>query len=98
MLKGGWVYILTNKPHGVLYTGVTAHLDERLYQHRQGVGSSFARRYNCDLLVFAEKHGDIVEAIYREKCIKKWSRLWQLKLIQAQNATWCDLSSDLHTI
>ena len=26
MAQGGWTYIMTNKPHGVLYIGVTGHL------------------------------------------------------------------------
>jgi len=25
-----WVYILTNKPHGVLYIGVTGGIDDRI--------------------------------------------------------------------
>ena len=32
--KGGWVYILTNKPRGVIYIGVTADLRQRYWQHR----------------------------------------------------------------
>ena len=96
MVQGGWVYILTNKPHGVLYTGVTSNLAERLAQHRAGAGSQFAKRYNCSLLVFAEQHSDIVEAIHREKCIKEWARLWKLRLFQERNPEWRDLSADLH--
>jgi putative endonuclease len=92
----GWVYILTNKPHAVLYTGVTAQLTERLEQHRSGRGSSFARRYNCDLLVFAERHDDIVQAIWRERCIKRWDRQWKLRLIQELNPHWRYLAGELH--
>lgn len=95
---GGWVYILSNEPHGVLYTGVTADLSERLVQHRSGLGSKFARRYNCELLVYAEPHADISEAIWREKCIKRWPRLWKLRLIHEANPSWKDLTLDLHTI
>jgi len=89
---GGWVYILTNKPHGVLYTGVTADLDARLHQHRTGQGSRFAHRYQCNLLVYAEEHARIEDAILREKRIKKWPRLWKLRLIQEVNPEWADLS------
>ena len=95
-MPGGWVYILTNKPHGTLYTGVTANLAERLAQHRSGVGSKFAKRYNCSLLVLAEQHADIVEAIQREKCIKEWPRLWKLRLIHERNPEWHDLAAQLH--
>ena len=88
----GWVYILTNKPHGVLYTGVTADLPARLHQHRSGTGSKFAKRYNCTRLVYAESHERIEDAIAREKAIKDWSRLWKLRLIQEANPLWDDLS------
>jgi putative endonuclease len=92
---GGWVYIVTNKPHGVLYTGVTAHLPERTVQHRDKSGSKFARKYNATRLVYAEPHETIDEAIAREKAIKAWPRLWKLRLIQGMNPTWRDLFDDL---
>ena len=50
-MRGGWLYMMTNKPHGVLYTGVTAHLAARVEQHRTGRGSAFCRRYGLNRLV-----------------------------------------------
>ena len=85
---GGWVYMVTNKPHGVLYTGVTADLPARIEQHRTGRGSKFAKRYHCSRLVYAEWHERIEDAIAREKAIKEWPRLWKLRLIQEANPTW----------
>jgi putative endonuclease len=67
----GWLYIVTNKPHGVLYTGVTSDLAGRVHQHRNGSGSKFASRYNCTRLVYAEEHERIEGAIAREKAIKE---------------------------
>jgi len=32
--KGGFIYLLTNKNHTVLYTGVTTCLKERIEQHK----------------------------------------------------------------
>jgi putative endonuclease len=90
-MQGGYVYIMTNKPFGVLYTGVTADLAARVLQHRNGAGSKFCKRYNCDKLVFAEPHGRIEEAIAREKAIKAWPRLWKLELVSAANPNWLDL-------
>ncbi|HET8534959.1 MAG TPA: GIY-YIG nuclease family protein [Sphingomicrobium sp.] len=87
----GWVYIITNKPHGVLYTGVTADLAARIHQHRSGAGSTFAKRYNCTRLVFAEECPRIEDAIAREKAIKEWPRLWKLRMIQEANPTWEEL-------
>lgn len=87
----GWVYIVTNKPHGVLYTGVTADLVARVHQHRTGTGSKFASRYNCTRLIYAEQHERIEDAIAREKAIKEWPRLWELRLIQEANPHWDEL-------
>ena len=95
-MTGGWVYILTNKPGGVLYTGVTSELAARICLHRAGLGSQFARKYNCFRLVYAEQHGDIAEAIWREKCLKKWRRDWKIRLIEDANPEWRDLTAELH--
>ena len=94
-MQGGWVYIVANKPHGVIYTGVTANLAERIAQHRSGRGGSkFAKRYNLSLLVYAEPHATMLEAIARE--IKEWPRLWRLRLIQEANPEWVDLYETLN--
>ncbi len=90
-MQGGYVYMMTNKPHGVLYTGVTADIAARAFQHRSGEGSRFCRRYNCDKLVLVEEYPTIEEAIAREKAIKAWPRLWKLELIHATNPNWDDL-------
>lgn len=87
------VYILTNTPGGVLYTGVTSNLRARLWQHREGVApSSFSSRYACRRLVYFETTTDIHAAIAREKQIKKWPRSYRLDLIEKQNPRWKDLS------
>jgi len=89
--KGRWVYILTNKPDGVLYIGVTSDLAARMIQHRAGTGSAFCRRYGLQLLVYAEEHADIDAAIAREKAMKAWNRAWKIRLIEGCNPEWSDL-------
>jgi len=91
-MQGGWVYILTNKPWGTLYIGVTNDLERRLEEHRTGGGSSFARRYNLHRLVFVEHHARIEQAIQRETSMKRWLREWKTDLITARNPGWADLS------
>jgi putative endonuclease len=88
---GGWVYILSNKPGGTLYTGVTADLAARMMQHRAGTGSAFCRRYGIKHLVHAEPYDDIRDAIARKKAIKAWKRAWKVELIEAANPDWQDL-------
>jgi putative endonuclease len=45
--------------------------------------------------VYFEIHKTMQAAIYREKQLKKWNRIWKLRLIGAQNPTWRDLSVDI---
>ena len=87
----GWTYVVTNRPRGVLYIGVTADLAARLHQHRRGAGSAFCRRYQLTRLVLAEPHATIAEAIAREKAMKEWRRAWKIALIEAGNPGWDDL-------
>ncbi len=88
---GGWVYIVTNKPNGVLYVGVTSDLATRIDQHRSGKGSTFCRRYGLTRLVHAEEYDDISDAIAREKAMKAWKRAWKIELIATGNPGWDDL-------
>lgn len=96
MEKGGWVYILTNRPNGVLYTGVTSNLARRIYEHRNNLLPGFTSRYNLHRLVWYEQYGGIGEAIAREKAIKNWKRDWKVKRIEAINPEWRDLYEELN--
>lgn len=91
----GWVYLMTNKPRGVLYTGVTADLAARVDAHRNDRGSAFCRRYGLKMLVYAEPHEDIRNAIDREKAVKAWKREWKIELIESINPAWKDLFEGL---
>ncbi len=91
MTKGGWVYIMTNRPNGTLYTGVTSQLVRRVFDHREGMIDGFTKRYGLKRLVYFERHEDIREAIAREKVVKKWPRAWRVRLIVAGNPGWEDL-------
>jgi len=91
-MHGGWVYILTNRPCGTLYVGVTSDLARRMGEHRAGVIDGFSSRYELKRLVYAERHEEILPAIQREKNIKHWPRAWKIALIVAQNPGWDDLS------
>lgn len=94
-MKGGWVYIMTNRPNGTLYVGVTSDLARRVWEHREGVVEGFTQHYDLKRLVFVERHEEIVSAIQREKNLKHWSRAWKVKLILAANPNWDDLYDQL---
>lgn len=86
------VYMLTNKPQGVLYIGVTSDLPRRLYEHREGIYEGFTKKYCLHQLVYYEIHDDPESAILREKQLKRWKREWKLRLIEEMNAGWHDLT------
>ena len=94
-MKGGWVYIMTNRRNGTLYTGVTADLVRRAFEHRTGESGGFTARYGLTRLVWFERHQEIVAAIHREKKIKDWPRAWKIRLIELGNTGWDDLYDSL---
>lgn len=95
MSRGGYTYILTNKPRGVLYTGVTSDIAARMLQHREGRGSAFAKRYGLNRLVLIEHHGTIENAIAREKALKAWRRAWKIELVEQATPEWRDLFDEI---
>ena len=90
-MRGAWVYMMTNRPNGTLYIGVTSDLARRTWKHREGVAEGFTKRYGLKRLVYVERHDDIRSAIRREKNLKHWSRAWKVALILAENPDWDDL-------
>lgn len=95
MEKGGWVYIMSNRRNGTLYVGVTGKLSLRIWQHKQGKGGEFTRRYGLNRLVYYERFEDIRDAIQREKNMKHWPRAWKVRLIHGMNPEWKDLYETL---
>lgn len=95
-MRQAYVCIMTNKLMGVLYIGVTADLAARIVAHRSGTGSEFCRRWDLKRLVYAESFDRIDEAIVREKALKKWNRIWKLRLISEANPEWVDLFETLN--
>jgi putative endonuclease len=90
-----WTYILTNKPNGVLYVGVTNDLVRRIHEHRMGDVDGFAKRYKLTRLVYFESHETMPLAIQREKTMKRWPRAWKARLINESNREWNDLFETL---
>ena len=91
-----YVYILTNKNHNVLYTGVTSNLIKRVYEHKNHFDKdSFTSKYNVTKLIYFEETTEVKAAIEREKQIKSWSRSKKLGLIFEMNPNWVDLYSNI---
>jgi putative endonuclease len=85
------VYIMTNKPNGTLYVGVTSDLVGLVWQHKEHVADGFTKKYDLTKLVYFEQHQTMESAILREKQLKQWNRDWKIRLIQQQNIEWFDL-------
>ncbi len=94
-MRGGWLYLMADRYRGTIYTGVTADIAARAYQHRTIGGSQFVKRYGLLRLVYVEQYPTIDEAIAREKAIKKWRRAWKIELIEKANPDWLDMYDHL---
>ncbi|MGQ0604941.1 MAG: GIY-YIG nuclease family protein [Anaerolineales bacterium] len=90
-----YVYIMTNKYHTVLYTGVTNDLKKRVWQHKEKLLEGFTKRYGVVKLVYYEVSLDVRSAIAREKQIKGGSRQKKMDLINSMNREWRDLYDEL---
>ena len=86
-----FVYILASRRNGTLYVGVTNDVMRRTWQHKNDLVEGFTKKYGVHILVWFEMHGDIRDAIAREKRLKRWNRAWKIKLIEESNSGWNDL-------
>jgi putative endonuclease len=94
-MKQPCVYIVANKRHGTLYTGVTSNPPRRAYEHREGLVKGFTAKYGCKILVWYELHPTMLDAIALEKQIKAGSRAKKIALIECLNPEWKDLYDTL---
>ena len=94
MEKLSYVYMMGSASRRALYTGVTAKLYERVWEHKNNLGGYFTAKYKCHRLVYFESFGDINAAIAREKEIKGWRREKKNELVESINPDWKDLAAD----
>src|SRR5579875_1686408 len=94
---GSFTYIMASRSH-TLCVGVTSDLERRVFEHKWKEHEGFTARYNCDRLVWFERHQSIEAAITREKQLKGWRRAKKVALIEAANPTWIDLSREWYDI
>jgi putative endonuclease len=86
-----FVYFLASARYGTVYIGITNNLALRLEQHRRprlGIRSEIPRAPSRACGTFQTP----IEAITREKQLKKWKRDWKIRLIETDNLEWRDLS------
>lgn len=90
-MKQFYVYIACSGRNGTLYVGITGDLNRRTYEHKNKLIEGFTKRYSVNRLVYFEIFESAVDAIKREKQLKKWNRSWKLALIERFNPEWTDL-------
>lgn len=93
-MKSFYVYIMTNKSHTVLYTGVTNDIVRRNYEHKNKLVRGFTEKYNVNKLIYYKQFGTAPGAIAEEKRVKGWVRKKKVDLINGINPGWKDLSAD----
>lgn len=93
-MKQFYVYIITNKPNGVLYTGLTNNLERRILEHKNKQIDGFSAKYNLSKLVYYEEFDNHHLAFEKERRMKKWKREYKLNLINQMNPNWIDLAAD----
>jgi len=85
---------MSSSNKSTIYIGVTNDLERRVYEHKNKMVKGFTQKYNCVNLVYYEVHNQIVDAIYREKQLKNWNRVWKNELIEENNLNWLDISKE----
>ena len=91
-----YVYLLSSRPYGTLYLGVTRNLGRRIVEHKEARTPGFTARYGVHRLVWMEEYDRIVDAAAREKAPEEVGRDWKIALIEAANPRWDDLFSTLN--
>ncbi len=91
MEREWYVYLLASQKDGVFYVGVTNNPGRRVWEHKNGKGGIFTRKYHVNRLVWLHGFPSPDEAISFEKRLKKWRRLKKIELIEEMNPDWNDL-------
>ena len=86
-----YVYMLASRRNGTLYVGVSNDVVRRAWEHKSDLVEGFTKKYGVHILVWYEMHEDITVAIAGEKRLKRWNRVWKIRLIEEYNSGWNDL-------
>ena len=82
---------MTSSSLSAMHIGVTNDVGRRVFEHRNGQGSEFVKKYRVTRLVYVEEYENPTDAIAREKQLKGWKRIRKNELVRAANPTWEDL-------
>ncbi|MCR4312497.1 MAG: GIY-YIG nuclease family protein [Candidatus Uhrbacteria bacterium] len=86
-----YVYIMASPSYHMIYIGMTSNLAQRIQSHKDKLVEGFTRKFNCTVCVYFEQTPDRESALFREKQIKKYSRIKKVALIRSLNPDWDEL-------
>ncbi|MFT3715914.1 MAG: GIY-YIG nuclease family protein [Gordonia sp. (in: high G+C Gram-positive bacteria)] len=69
---------------GSFYVGSTRNLEQRLYQHRTGVGAVYTAKRLPVELVYCAEFDSVADAFAMEKRVQGWSRAKRTALIDGR--------------
>ncbi len=95
MKENFFVYMLAKDRNSTFYVGVTSDLVKRVWEHKNEVAEGFTKKYGIKKLVYYEVFSDAENAFAREKRLKKWNRLWKMRVIEEMNPDWTDLYDEI---
>ena len=93
-----YLYILTDNNDDMMYIGVTNNLRRRLLEHRNEQISGFTKRHHIHKLVYYEQYSEVIDAISREKQLKRWRRDKKNWLVETNNPHWDDWSDGVSLV
>lgn len=78
-MRNYYIYIITNKKNGTLYTGSASFIERRIYEHKnKSFKGSFSAIHNLDKLVYYEQCESAQDMIQKERRVKHWPRQYRL--------------------
>jgi putative endonuclease len=73
---------------------MTNNIERRVFEHKNKLVKGFTSKYNVTLLVYYKSYSEVLDALKKEKQMKKWNRQWKIDLIEIGNPDWKDLAVD----
>lgn len=95
MEKKYYVYIMAKARNSTFYVGMTSDLKKRIWEHKSKAADGFTKKHDIKDLVYFEIFNDPENAIKREKRLKKWNRIWKMRIIEEMNPDWKDLYEEI---
>ena len=68
MMFSAWLYVMSNRPNGTIYVGVTARLIERVAEHKEGVVPGFVPSTTMTVGFVRRRNGPRLKAGMTGEC------------------------------